>query len=187
VASPWTARTVTWYERANERRDYAAAVLGAAAPAFAGAGSVLDVGAGFGALALPLAARVERVTAVEPAPAMRAALRRRIRRAGLANVRVVAAAWDERALAPHDVVLCAHVGPLLVPGSSFLTALPALARRAFVLVHDAPGGDDKFFFPELYPRSAMPPPVASSARSWRRACGGTAGAGSRPTASAPPS
>jgi hypothetical protein len=24
--------------------------------------------------------------------------------------------------------------------------------RGFVLVHDLPGGDDKFFFPELYPR-----------------------------------
>ena len=152
MTSPWTPRTVAWYERANRRSDYAATVLAAAEPVLAGAGSILDVGAGFGALALPLASRVERVTALEPASAMRGALRRAIRQTGLANVRVVAAAWGERALAPHDVVLCAHVGPLLVPGSSFLAALPVLARQAFVLVHDAPGGDDKFFFSELYPR-----------------------------------
>lgn len=143
---------MAWYERANARSDYAATVLAAAAPVLAGAASALDVGAGFGALALPLASRVARVTALEPAPAMRRALHRAIRGRGLRNVRVVPAAWGERALAPHDVVLCAHVGPLLTRGSSFLAALPALARRGFVLVHDVPGGDDKFFFSELYPR-----------------------------------
>jgi hypothetical protein len=83
---------------------------------------------------------------------MRAALRRALGRSGLRNVRVVAAAWGERPLPPHDVVVCAQVGPLLAPGSGFLAALPALARQGFVLVHDAPGGDDKFFFSELYPR-----------------------------------
>lgn len=151
-ASRWTPRTVAWYERANAQSDYAATVLAAAAPVLAGAASVLDVGAGFGALGLSLAARVERVTALEPSLAMRRALPRAIRRRGLTNVRVVAAAWGERALAPHDVVLCAHVGPLLTRGSSLLAALPTLARRGFVLVHDLPGGDDKFFFAELYPR-----------------------------------
>jgi SAM-dependent methyltransferase len=143
---------VAWYERANARSDYADVVLNAAAPVLGGARSVLDVGAGFGALARPLASRVEYVTALEPSPAMRAALRRSLRRSRLGNVRVVAAAWDEQALPPHDVVVCAHVGPLLRPGSGFLAALPALARQGFVLVHDAPGGDDKFFFSELYPR-----------------------------------
>jgi hypothetical protein len=53
---------------------------------------------------------------------------------------------------PHDVVICAHVGPLLAWGSPFLASLSRTARRAFVLVVDAPGGDDKFFFSELHPR-----------------------------------
>jgi SAM-dependent methyltransferase len=150
--SRWTPRTVAWYERANARSDYAATVLSTAAPVLPGARSVLDVGAGFGALALPLAARVDRITALEPAPAMRAALRRALRRRGVVNVRVVPAAWGERPLPPHDVTVCAHVGPLLAPGSPFLAALPALGRLGFVLVHDAPGGGDKFFFSELYPR-----------------------------------
>ncbi len=148
----WTERTVAWYERANARSDYAERVLGAIADLLAGCRSALDVGAGFGALTLPLARRLERVTALEPAPPMAAALRRAAAREGLAGVTVVEAAWGQVALEPHDLVLCAHVGPLLQPGSPFLTEAPRLARRAVVLIRDAPGGDDKFFFSELYPR-----------------------------------
>lgn len=148
----WTERTVAWYERANARSDYARQVLAAAAPAFAGCRSALDVGAGFGALALPLAARVERVTTLEPSPPMAAALRRALARSGVVNVTVVEARWEDVEVEPHDVVVCAHVGPLLGRGSPLLGALPRTARRAFVLVQDAPGGDDKFFFSELYPR-----------------------------------
>lgn len=148
----WTDRTVAWYERANARSDYAARTLAAAEAALAGCASALDIGAGFGALALPLARRLGRVTALEPAPAMAAALRRAAARAGLDNVTVVQAAWGEWTPAPHDLVVCAHVGPLLGPGSPLLPALRDLARRAVILVREAPGGDEKFFYPELYPR-----------------------------------
>jgi SAM-dependent methyltransferase len=143
---------VRWYERANARSDYAATVLAAAASVLLGCRTVLDVGAGFGALAIPLAARADHVTALEPSPAMRRALQRAVAARGITNVTVVPAAWGERSLPAHDAVVCAHVGPLLRPGSSFLAALPDLARRAVVLVRDVPGGDDKFFFAELYPR-----------------------------------
>ena len=61
----WTPRKVAWYERALARGDYAATVLGALAPVLAECETALDVGAGCGALALPLAERLRRVTAVE--------------------------------------------------------------------------------------------------------------------------
>jgi SAM-dependent methyltransferase len=159
----WTARTVAWYARANARSDYAERVLAAAAPWLAGCASALDVGAGFGALALPLARRLPSVTALEPSPPMAAALRAGAAAAGLANVTLVEAAWGERPVAPHDLVLCAHVGPLLRAGSPFLAQVRRVARRAVVLVRDAPGGDDKFFFPELYPRLL--------GRPYERSCG----------------
>jgi SAM-dependent methyltransferase len=148
----WTERTVAWYERANAGSNYADQVLRAAREPLAGVSSVLDVGAGFGALALPLARRGIRVTALEPAPAMADALWRAARAAGLDNVAVIEAPWGAVSVAPHDVVVCAHVGPLLGPGSSFPRDAGRVAARAVVLVRDAPGGDDKFFFPELYPR-----------------------------------
>lgn len=147
----WTDRAVGWYRRANERSDYADVVVAAAGDVLGGCRTALDVGAGFGALAVPLARRMERVTALEPAPAMARALREEASRRGLANLTVIEAAWGERPLERYDLVLCAHVGPLLGPHSPFLREGPRLARRAVVLVRDVPEGDDKFFFATLYP------------------------------------
>lgn len=48
-------------------------------------------------------------------------------------------------------MVCAHVGPLLRRAAPFPASVGELARRAVVLVRDAPSGDDTFFFPELYP------------------------------------
>ena len=116
-----------------------------------GCRTALDVGAGFGALALPLARRLDAVTAMEPSGPMAAALRRAAVRAAARNLRVIEAAWGRAPVARHDLVLCAHVGPLLGRGSAFLSEVQAVATRAVLLVRDAPGGDDKFFFRELYP------------------------------------
>jgi hypothetical protein len=126
-------------------------VLGAVAGVLDGCASALDVGAGFGALTVPLAGRLRRVTALEPSPAMVAALRRRLVHEGLGNVTVLPVAWGETRVARHDLVVCAHVGPLLSAESGFLREVGMTAARAVVLVHDAEGGDDKFFFRELYP------------------------------------
>lgn len=149
----WTDRTVGWYARAVARSDFAAKVLGAIGPALADCRDALDVGAGCGALALPLARRLERVTALEPSAAMARGLRRAAAAAGLGNVTVVEAAWGAVDVAPHDLVVCAHVGELLKAGSDFLAAAPALTRRLLVLVRDAPRREDqdKFFYRELYP------------------------------------
>jgi SAM-dependent methyltransferase len=126
-------------------------VLAAVTAELDGCRTALDVGAGFGALTLPLARRLDHVTALEPSPAMAAALRRAVARAGLGNVTLVPAPWGEAALPRHDLVVCAHVGPLLREGSPFFWDVGAVAARAVVVVQDVGGGDDKFFFDELYP------------------------------------
>jgi SAM-dependent methyltransferase len=148
----WTDRKVVWYRRANDRSDYAERVIEAIAYLLDGTRSVLDVGAGFGALALPFARRVDRVTAFEPAPGMAEGLRAAAAEEGLRNIEVIEAAWGETPVAPHDLVVCAHVGPLLGSGARFLEELPRIARRGVVLVRDAPAeDDDKFYFKQLYP------------------------------------
>jgi precorrin-6B methylase 2 len=83
---------VAWYERANRISDYAPTVIAVIEPLLAACRSPLDVGAGFSALAVPLARRLERVTALEASPLMAAALRRAAARQGLDNVDVVEAA-----------------------------------------------------------------------------------------------
>lgn len=147
----WSARKVAWYQRANARSDYAPRVLEAATGLLAESRTALDVGAGFGALALPLARRMVEVTAIEPARAMARALQESAVREGLGNLVVLEAAWDEVVVVPRDVVVCAHVSNLLEPGSTFLPAISAVARRGAIIVRDVPGGQDKFFFGELFP------------------------------------
>lgn len=152
AAEFWTPRKVAWYERALARGNYAATVLGVLAPVLAECETALDVGAGCGAFTLPLAELLQRVTALEPSPAMAAALRAAVARRGLDNVEVVEAAWGEVPVAPHDLVLCAHVGPLLATRAAFVRDVSAHARRWVALVRDTGQPRDKFWFTELYPR-----------------------------------
>ena len=149
----WTDRVVAWYRRAAERGDYAARVIEAIGPALDSCHTALDVGAGCGALAIPLARRLREVTALEPSPAMARGLRQWAAEAGLGNVTVVEAAWGEVAVRGHDLTLCAHVSGLLRADAPFLREVETVARRLVVLVQDtaAAKGEDKFFFGELYP------------------------------------
>ncbi len=56
---------------------------------------VLDIGAGPGGFALPMAARVRQVTALEPSAGMVSILRRRQQARALSNLRVVRRGWGE--------------------------------------------------------------------------------------------
>lgn len=141
---------MAWYRRAAEQGDYAARVLQVIGPGLDVCRTALDVGAGCGALAVPLARRLPEVTALEPSPAMARGLRRWAAECGLGNLTVVEAAWGEVSLRRHDLVLCAHVGSLLRADSVFLREVGRVARRLVVLVRDTTRSD-KFFFRELYP------------------------------------
>ena len=101
--------------------------------------SWLDIGAGAGRYALPLALRVREVTAVEPSAGMRRALRAGIDEHGLTNVRVIAGTWPEalELLAPlpaADVALIAHVGYDIEEIGPFLAGMEAATRDRCVAV-----------------------------------------------------
>jgi SAM-dependent methyltransferase len=96
-------------------------------------GSVLDVGAGPGRYSLALAPRVRRVVAVEPAAAMAGYLREAVGASGRDNVEVVEQRWEDAAVPPADVVLCAHVLYPLPDVVPFIERLEAHARRSVVL------------------------------------------------------
>jgi SAM-dependent methyltransferase len=95
--------------------------------------TVLDVGAGAGRYALPLARLARRVVAVEPSPAMLRHLEARVAAAGAENVTVVAAAWPEAEVEPADVVLCSHVVYGVREIAPFLRALDAQTRRVCLI------------------------------------------------------
>ena len=178
----WTARTVAWYRRALDRSDYVSRVLGTIEPLLAGVRSALDVGAGCGALALPLAERIPRVTALEPGPAMAAALLEEAGKRGLRSLTLIEAAWGETAVPPHDLVLCAHVGELTRPEAPFLRDAARWARRWVVIVRDREAESDKFFFQELYP-ALLDRPYQGGC-DYRDMLGGLAAAGIHPEVAA---
>ncbi len=71
---------------------------------------VLDIGAGPGTLALPLAAKVKDVTAVEPGAGMIAALKEKAGKAGIANITCIEKTWEDVDLdrdlsVPYDLVI----------------------------------------------------------------------------------
>jgi len=152
VSGPsWTAEQARWYVAAVRLSDFPRKVMAALEPLLSGCRSALDVGAGCGALTVPLARRLPRVTALEPAPAMVAALRQRLARARLRNVRILPQAWGEAALRRHDLLLAANVPLPWDHPADLVAGLERAAARRIVLVHHVDSGRDKFYFDELYP------------------------------------
>ena len=113
--------------RADPRREPDAAlhrVLDRAGPDT----TVLDVGAGGGRLALPLALRCRQVTAVEPSPSMVEQLREGADEVGISNLSVVQANWEDAEVELADLVICSHVVYGVVDIDQFVLKLDAHAR-----------------------------------------------------------
>ena len=109
--------------------------------AFAGPDkTVLDVGGGAGRYALPLALRCKQVTVVEPSPSMASALADGAREAGIDNVSTVPGLWEDAAVEPADIVLCANVVYGVTAIGAFVRKLNDSAREivAVVAYMDAP-------------------------------------------------
>jgi len=102
----------------------------------------LDIGAGGGRYALPLARRVRQVVAVDPSAAMLDVLREGMREHAIPNIRVVQGRWPAIDLTAGvgcatgaiDVALMAHVGYDIEGIGPFLDAAEATARRSCVAI-----------------------------------------------------
>jgi SAM-dependent methyltransferase len=94
----------------------------------------LDVGAGGGRYALPLALRVREVVAIDPSPSMLGALTEDAAAHGIANIRVINARWPMERPPTGDVALMAHVGYDIEQLGPFLDQLEAQAARLCVAV-----------------------------------------------------
>jgi SAM-dependent methyltransferase len=147
--------------RANRERDDDARVLAVIRSLVEPQDVVVDVGAGAGRFAIPLARVVREVVAVEPSETMRGALEHDALQGGVTNVRVVPQRWDE---VPDDlrgdVVVTSHAVYPMTDIEAFLNRLDAAARRwAAVLVFEAPPLSWLFpFWPAVHGEDRLPPP-----------------------------
>ena len=123
----------------------------------------LDVGAGAGRYALPLALSSRRVIAVEQSPAMRAALLDSARQAGIENVELRAARWPESADGLQaDYSLMSHVGYDLPEINAFVDALESVTRERCValLMDRVPNGGFERAWREIHGEDRVRLPAA---------------------------
>lgn len=147
----WTPRRARLFSLALQSSDFPAQAVKALGPALDGCTTILDVGAGVGALTVLLAKQGYQVTALEPKPVMLRELQDSLARNRLANVTCLQAAWGTHVVAPHDLILVANVAPIFDDLLPFLIEAEPLARRCMALVQNVGPGSEKFYYGELYP------------------------------------
>jgi SAM-dependent methyltransferase len=126
----------------------------------------LDIGAGAGRYALPLAGYVAEIIAVEPSVSMRNALRTGVEEHGVENLRIVAGAWPA-ALASlgqppvAEVALIAHVGYDIEEIGPFIEAMERAASRLCVamLTDQSPASVADPFWPIVHGMDRVPLPA----------------------------
>jgi SAM-dependent methyltransferase len=124
----------------------------------------LDIGAGAGRYALPLALRTREVVALDPSAAMLAALREQAAEHGIANVRTIEARWPADPSAgpvpAADAALIANLGYDVEEIGQFLDAMEAAAGRICVaiLADRQPSQPAHAFWPPVHgeERAALP-------------------------------
>jgi len=112
--------------------------------------TVLDMGSGPGSVALPLSAKVGKVTAVDFSPEMLAVLEERLREQGIDNIRAVEGSWTDDwsalGIGVHDLVIASR--SLAVDDlKSALEKLDSHAAKAVVIAERVgPGPFDPALF-----------------------------------------
>jgi SAM-dependent methyltransferase len=122
--------------------------------------SWLDIGAGGGRYALPLAMVAGEVIALDPSDGMVGVLREGLAEHEIANVEVVKARWPIAEPIRTDVAMIAHVGYDVEEIGPFLDGMEAAAARlcVAVLLHRPPPWVVDMLWPEVHgvARAALP-------------------------------
>ncbi len=121
----------------------------------------LDIGAGGGRYALPLALRAQTVIAIEPSDGMQGVLRDGMAEHGISNIDIVSSLWPMDAPPIADVALIAHIGYDIEAIGPFLDAMEASAQRLCVamLVTPSPPHPAEPFWPPIHGEPRVPLPA----------------------------
>ncbi|MDD4652819.1 MAG: class I SAM-dependent methyltransferase [Methanothrix sp.] len=142
LAAHWDSRARLFNKRVMKNREWAksqVAILG-----LTPSETVLDMGAGTGRLALPLARQAKSVTALDQSAGMLACLQENMAAEGIGNIRCIQKSWNDVSLdelEPHDVVLSSNsLG--VYDLKEALTKMDALAKRAVYIFTFSDGKRD---------------------------------------------
>jgi SAM-dependent methyltransferase len=95
--------------------------------------TVLDIGAGPGTLAIPLAKMVKHVTAIDPSKGMLACLKENAVTEGLKNITCINKKWEDvaigRDMGKHDIVIASHSLAMLNLVSRYVYIFTFAGRR----------------------------------------------------------
>lgn len=120
----------------------------------------LDIGAGAGRYALPLALAGASVVALDPSKAMLAGLREAMTEFEVGGIRAIEARWPTEDPPVADVAFIAHVSYDIAEIGPFLNAMEASARRmcVAVLLSEAPATAAAGLWPAVHgePRDLLP-------------------------------
>jgi SAM-dependent methyltransferase len=97
----------------------------------------LDIGAGAGRYALPIALLAKKVFAIEPSAEMRRVMGREVAEHRMINIDAIDARWPDLSPPPADVALIAHVGYDIEKIGPFLDLMERTASRLCVAVLQA--------------------------------------------------
>src|SRR5438128_11598792 len=126
----WDRRAASYARSTQTRIDEFLQVL---EPYLSPLKTLIDVGAGTGRHAVPLAERLEWVTAIEPSEGMRSHLPPRH------NMTVIASTWEDAEVAPADLVICCHVLYGVADVVPFVEKIERSAReRVFIMLREGP-------------------------------------------------
>lgn len=127
-ANYWDRRAPSYARITRDRTDSFLRII---EPYLSPRKTLIDAGAGAGRHAVPLAERLEWVTAVEPSEGMRAQIPHRD------NMTVIASTWQDAEVAMADLVICCHVLYGIEDPVPFIAKLQASAReRVFIMLRE---------------------------------------------------
>lgn len=112
----------------------------------------LDIGAGGGRYALPLALAGAKVLALDPSEGMLSVLREAASEFAVQGVTPIPGRWPASAPVPSDVAFISHVGYDVAEIGPFITAMEASARRlcVAVLLSEAPATQAAVLWPPVH-------------------------------------
>lgn len=102
--------------------------------------TVLDIGAGNGRWAIPLAKRAKTVTAIEPDREMVELLKENMKDSK-GNIKIIRSSWEEAQVEAHDIVVCAHAMYSSPDLALFTNKMDHYARKSCYLSIRLPPAD----------------------------------------------